>query len=214
MGISERRERERQQRQNAIIDAAERLFFSKGVENTTMDEVAVAAELSKGTLYLYFKNKDDLYHAIVERGLKILLEIFHEAAGKQAAAIDQVREIGKAYAEFQREYPDYFNALLHHESREFDMSAVEENPFMSRCSELGNQVFQFLQEVVKRGIADGSIRSDLDPLKLSLVVWGHATGIMQVVRAKKKVIEDIMGINGEELITYSFELMQKYIEKR
>jgi TetR/AcrR family transcriptional regulator len=214
MGISERRERERQQRQNAIIDAAEQLFFSKGVENTTMDEVAVAAELSKGTLYLYFKNKDDLYHAIVERGLKVLLEIFHEAAGKQTAAIDQIREIGKAYAEFQREYPDYFNALLHHESREIDMSAVEENPFMSRCSELGNRVFQFLQEVVKRGIADGSIRSDLDPLKLSLVVWGHATGIMQVVRAKKKVIEDIMGINGEELITYSFELMQKYIEKR
>ncbi len=214
MGISERRERERQQRQNAIIDAAERLFFSKGIENTTMDEVAAAAELSKGTLYLYFKNKDDLYHAIVERGLKILLEIFHGAAGKQAAAIDQVREIGKAYVEFQRKYPDYFNALLHHESRELDMSVVEENPFISRCSELGNQVFHFLQEVVKRGIADGSIRSDLDPLKLSLVVWGHATGIMQVVRAKKKVIEDIMGINGEELITYSFDLMQKYIEKR
>ena len=52
MGIAERREREREQRRNTILDAAETVFFSKGINLATMDEVAEEAELSKGTLYL------------------------------------------------------------------------------------------------------------------------------------------------------------------
>ena len=59
MGIAERKERERQQRREEIIKAAEEIFFSRGTESATMDEVAERAELSKGTLYLYFKSKED-----------------------------------------------------------------------------------------------------------------------------------------------------------
>jgi TetR/AcrR family transcriptional regulator len=50
MGITERKEREKEQRRNAIIDAAEKIFFTKGMDNSTMDDVAEEAELSKGTL--------------------------------------------------------------------------------------------------------------------------------------------------------------------
>ncbi|MCK5408322.1 MAG: helix-turn-helix transcriptional regulator, partial [Candidatus Krumholzibacteria bacterium] len=60
MGIAERREREKEQRRIDIIDAAERVFFSKGWQAATMDDVAEAVELSKATLYLYFKNKEEL----------------------------------------------------------------------------------------------------------------------------------------------------------
>ena len=69
MGITERREREKEQRHNDIIDAAEKVFFSRGLEHATMDNVAVEAELSKGTLYLYFKSKEELYLAILLRSL-------------------------------------------------------------------------------------------------------------------------------------------------
>jgi len=68
MGINERREREKEVRRDAILDAAENIFFSKGVDSSSMDEIASRAELSKGTLYLYFKNKDELYHGIIHRG--------------------------------------------------------------------------------------------------------------------------------------------------
>ena len=60
MGIAERKEREKEHRRNTILDAAEEVFFSKGINLATMDEVAERAELSKGTLYLYFKNKEEL----------------------------------------------------------------------------------------------------------------------------------------------------------
>ena len=70
MGIAERKEREKQQRREGIIKAAEKVFFSpKGKGNAaTMDAVAKKAALSKGTLYLYFKNREDILQAIALKG--------------------------------------------------------------------------------------------------------------------------------------------------
>ena len=79
MGIAERKEREKEQRRNDIIDAAERIFFKNGAENSTMDDVAREAELSKGTLYLYFRSKEDLQFAISVRGSDILTDMLDQS---------------------------------------------------------------------------------------------------------------------------------------
>ena len=92
MGIQERREREKEQRRNEILDAAEKVFFSKGFNNATMDEVAETAELSKGTLYLYFKNKEDLYFAITQRSMTILRSMFQDAVNQHKIGIEKVRD--------------------------------------------------------------------------------------------------------------------------
>ena len=76
MGVVERKEREKELRSESIIDAAERIFFSKGFEHATMNDVAEEAELSKGALYLYFHSKNELCMAILQRSLHILREIF------------------------------------------------------------------------------------------------------------------------------------------
>ncbi|HEM49361.1 MAG TPA: TetR/AcrR family transcriptional regulator, partial [Caldithrix sp.] len=97
MGIAERKEREKEQKQNAIIDAAEKVIFSKGLEAATMDEIAEIAEFSKGTIYLYFKNKEDLYFAIHSRGIQILHQMFEQAIENIEKGIDQVLAVGRAY---------------------------------------------------------------------------------------------------------------------
>ena len=61
MGTKERRRREIELRRKQIQDAATKLFFSKGLKSTTMDDIAKLSELSMGTLYQYFKSKDELY---------------------------------------------------------------------------------------------------------------------------------------------------------
>ena len=61
MGIQERKERERERRRQQIIVAAKKVFSEKGFNKATMDDIAGEAELSPGTLYLYFKNKEELY---------------------------------------------------------------------------------------------------------------------------------------------------------
>ncbi len=89
MGIAERRKREKEQRKVDIIDAAESVFFSKGWQTATMDDVADAAELSKATLYLYFKNKEELYAAILLRGSEMLYDMFISAVENNTTGIDQ-----------------------------------------------------------------------------------------------------------------------------
>ncbi len=79
MGIVERREREKEHRRNSILDAAEEIFFSKGIHLATMDEVAARAELSKGTLYIYFKSKEELYYGITMRALTVLKDMFQKS---------------------------------------------------------------------------------------------------------------------------------------
>src|SRR5210317_1297580 len=73
MGIQERKEREKERRRQQIIVAAKRVFSEKGFNKATMEDIAHEAELSPGTLYLYFKNKDEFYASLSLRILHYLL---------------------------------------------------------------------------------------------------------------------------------------------
>ena len=72
MGIQERKEREKERRRQQIIVAAKRVFSGKGFNKATMEDIAKEAELSPGTIYIYFKNKDELYASLSLRILKHL----------------------------------------------------------------------------------------------------------------------------------------------
>lgn len=215
MGIPERREREKEHRKNTIIDAAEKVFFSQGIENptATMDEVAEAAELSKGTIYLYFKNKRELYLAITERGLRTLLNLFQIAVKMHDRGLDKVNALGRAYYNFAKQYPDYYYAMSYFdpEADEQDMSC----PIGETCHNLGEKALLILIDALKQGKEDGSIRPDLDPSKTALILWGQTSGIIQLVTLKGiHMLEahNLFGFNStEEIFEYFFELMQKFL---
>lgn len=72
MGTTERKAREKVLRKEQIINAAKSVFLEKGFSGATIEDIAKEAELSVGTLYIYFKNKDDLYASLNLRALDIL----------------------------------------------------------------------------------------------------------------------------------------------
>ena len=113
MGIAERKEREKAQKREAIIDAAEEIFFAKGYENTTMDEIAEKAEYSKGTIYLYFKNKEELYVGISGRSADIFYDILKEEIDKGKNGREKLDGIKKAYLRVFLEHPNHMKAILH-----------------------------------------------------------------------------------------------------
>jgi AcrR family transcriptional regulator len=73
MGITERKHREKELRRQQIMVAAKKLFASKGFSRATIEEIAKEAELSPGTLYLYFKNKDELFAGLSVKILRYLI---------------------------------------------------------------------------------------------------------------------------------------------
>ncbi|MBN2612577.1 MAG: TetR/AcrR family transcriptional regulator [Bacteroidales bacterium] len=180
MGIAERKEREKEQRRNDIIDAAEKIFFSKGTENATMDEIALEAELSKGTLYLYFKSKEELLFAVNLRATRILKSLFENAVSPGKKAVENLLEIGRAYVRFSREYHDYFKTLLHFEGNENFLP--KEDLHKKICEECVDPMI-FLMDTLRTGVKDGSIRTDIPPEILAHCLWSQTTGILKLTKA-------------------------------
>jgi len=204
MGIAERREREKEQRRNAIVDAAERVFFSKGVNVATMDDVAEEAELSKGTLYLYFNSKEELYLAIHLRGVELLGKFFEEAIEKEVTGIEKIYAIGRAYYQFFVDYPDYFNALIYFEAQ--SLESINDNTSLAEWTEKAHYTLDLVRQALVIGINDKTIRPDIDPEKTAVILWAQSSGMIQLVSKKGHYLEEKYHFDKTSLIDYAFQL--------
>ena len=203
MGIAERKEREKQQRRLEIIDAAENVFFSKGFENSTMEDVAKRVELSKGTLYLYFKSKEELLLVIVKKSIAKLNELCVDHTSTEDDGICKIRATGEAFIRFFHEYNDYYNIIKYHHNQDYQS---EKN--CEICSEINKlKLFNhnFMVDILKSGIKDGTIRKDLDPDKTALLLWGESMGVLQLVSAREKYIKENFNLDKNDLLNYFFE---------
>jgi TetR/AcrR family transcriptional regulator len=208
MGINERKEREKQQRRDDIVNAAEKVFFEKGIENATMDEVAERAELSKGTLYLYFKSKTELHFAICIRGLEIMKELFANSVRPENSAIENLVIIGQKYVQFTTEYANHFKALMHFESiSEEDLTSFtfEHSP--------KDDVLSFLYDVLEKGKQEGTIRTDIPTPDLMHLLWSQTTGVLQIMSTKGLMLKH-HGVSHENMFRNHIDLLTNGIRPK
>lgn len=76
-----------------LVDIARQLFAKKGIEGTTMNDIAVASGKGRRTLYTYFKSKEDVYYAVIESELERLSDILDEVAAKKTSPQDKIIEL-------------------------------------------------------------------------------------------------------------------------
>jgi AcrR family transcriptional regulator len=185
MGIADRRQREKEQRKTEIIDAAERLFFSRSYEDVSMDEIAHKVELNKATIYLYFKNKETLFATIVLRGIQLLKEKYTECMEKQVPGIVKVALMGQAYYQYSEEYPDYLRMIHFYGSERFS----KENPCTAEIGKGYGTCRLIQRDAIREGIDDGTIRADLNPFLTSMYLMISFMGILSMENKWKLVIE-------------------------
>lgn len=176
-----RKEREKRQRRESIIDAAEEIILERGFDAATMDEIAERSEVSKGTLYLYFENKTALYLAICERGSQKLNDLFGEVLATDRSGLEMIHSLGEAYLTFVRERPLYFQAFSHYESIQ-DEDFLTENPIAKQCEEHAKQSLTYIIRCLQVGMQDGSIDDSYDPKELALLVWSCSRGVVQMTQ--------------------------------
>ncbi len=212
MGITERKEREKLQRRNDIIDAAERVFFSKGIDHATMDDIAEEAEYSKGTLYLYFKNKEELQYAIKIRASELLKKSFSKAVKSDLTGIENVENIGRSFILFSRQHPDYFNLLMLFEGKSLENLDFD-NPFIKKFFEEDSPLILF-RGIIEGGQQDGTIRDDLSSDVIAHELWAMTTGVLQLLTQQKMVL-DACGFQGEEsdFIEGLFAILKQGLKK-
>ncbi len=111
MGIAERKHREKEEMRERILDAAISLFLKEGYDKTSIRQIADAIEYSPATIYLYFKDKDDLFYVIHQRGFEKLFGAMAEAA-VVADPLERLRLIGRIYLRFALENPEFYDLMF------------------------------------------------------------------------------------------------------
>jgi TetR/AcrR family transcriptional regulator len=213
MGILERKEREKLQRRNDIVDAAEQVFFNKGIDSATMDDIAEVAELSKGTLYLYFKNKDELQYAIKIRASEMLNKMFKSNTSLSSDGVENIEAIGRSFIKFSHDRPDYFNLLLHFEGKSLENLDFE-NPFLIKFLEEDSPMLLF-RDVIRMGQEDGSLREDIDPDIMAHDLWAMTTGVLHMLTHQKEILKacKVPG-NDDDFIESLFAIIRQGIIKK
>jgi AcrR family transcriptional regulator len=183
MGIEERREREKEQRRRQIIDAAEKVFAAKGFSGATVENIAVEAELSPATLYLYFKNKDELYASLNLKMLKVLtekIENVHHHEGLNPE--EKIKALEKALYEVYEQDPlNVINVLRFQSSEELKNLSPE---LATKIKDGARKYLRAIAGIFEDGVQKGSFM-DHHPVAFADIVWGLFAGLVLWEHTKK-----------------------------
>lgn len=160
MSLIARKELEKEQRRRDILNAAEKLFFSKGYDNVSLNEIAKEVKLGRSTLYLYFENKEELFFAIVLRGAQILHGIILKKSKKAKNSYEKLSAFKDAYYEFSKEYPDYLKAYNYLISGRFDLTSMgpaEHRPEFFADSKLYYEYKKKFDEIYLKTLEKGNV---------------------------------------------------------
>ena len=185
MGIIERKEREKEARRNMILDAAEGVFQSKGIQQATMDDIAREAELAKGTIYLYYRNKDELQLGVMMRAMDLMHESFAEAAEAENLALKKFQAVGDAYWTFAHEQPFRFKMMC---NADFPMRENISDEMIFEMSEKGSWVWKLLVGIIDEAKAEGTIKPEVESFSVAMLAWMNT---MSVLRLYQKVQENM-----------------------
>ena len=189
MGVKERKEREKEFRREEILKTGEKLFIDKGFANTTMDELARECELAKGTIYLYFKSKEELLSGILYRVFTELYELMFSYQNGITNPIERLKRIGDAYFEFHEKYPEHFRLLndLHMTGKFYPETSYQTH---SQLRERIKKIWELNMAIVQNGMDAGIFKASTDPLEVAISLWAISTTMINMHDFKKSMKEN------------------------
>ncbi len=188
-----RREREKQAKRDAILDAGEQLGQSGGYDSMRMDEVAKNAEVSKGCLYLYFQNKDALCAAIATRHLGE----FQKAHASESRGLEKLRAMLTAHVELFAERPQMVRFMVTWLAAG---KVNDDSPSFATYREHIATAFNQIVTAIREGQEDGSIREELVPVDAAFHVWSTTVGVALFNAAGEGVEQRLPGAMNLEAL--------------
>ncbi|WP_421772993.1 TetR/AcrR family transcriptional regulator [Gracilimonas sp.] len=179
MGTSERKEREKEQKKLLILEAAEELILEKGLDQLNMDEVAERAEVSKGSLYHYFKNKTDLVLGICNKATNMLAKQISDVLTRDLPGIEMVYTIGATFLNFVRSHPEFFRSMRFFDNLK-DTDQLGESEYIEMCQSNMDTSFTSMVRAIQVGMQDGSINNSYDAKELAILLWSTSHGMVNL----------------------------------
>ncbi|MBK9270267.1 MAG: TetR/AcrR family transcriptional regulator [Saprospiraceae bacterium] len=177
MGISERKEREKLELRELILLKAKEMFLKHGYDKLSIRKIASAVEYSPATIYLYFQDKDEIMHELMNMGFGLMGKELAEAT-HETDPVKRIHLIGRGYVQFGIKNPDWYELMFH-----------SEKPIkhLERCDQdwgHGLSLFDFLISCCNEAILDKRSKAK-DPELLALQLWSLVHGMVSLSLAQR-----------------------------
>ncbi|HZY40918.1 MAG TPA: TetR/AcrR family transcriptional regulator [Anaerolineae bacterium] len=205
-GTASRREREKAQRRDDILRAAKTVFFTRGFHAATVDDVAVEAEVGKGTVYLYFDTKETILAHLLLDGLDALVEHLAVAfaADEQLDAGARLRRIAVAYLKFFQDSPDYYRLIMAFDRGQFQVS-IDPGVYQDVLTRSLHGL-EWVERAVKQAQVEGVIAIE-NTREAASVLWAGLNGVLVLLSHPLRAeivatdLESLYGTMTEVLIS-------------
>lgn len=199
-----RREKERQAREDDIINAAEKIFTIMGYNGASMEEIAKEAQFTRKTLYQYFADKEELYFAVIARGFKYLLCYFQQDIKIGNTGFEKLQHLASAYHRFYQDYPSTFH-LMNYVG--YIKSKKENSSKLQDFNKFNELVTQEVAKVIYEGKADGSIRTDLDTMSITYSAEFLITSFFNMLSVSGDTFTKHFSLDKENFIKLNIDLL-------
>jgi len=176
MGIAERREREREARRSALLEAARELLLERGFGGTTTRAIAERCELSEATLFFYFGSKEEILVSLLFEGIDYWAKGLERLEKQSLPAAEKLARLWKYFGDVRSEHPEYFLLSTHlaQPRATADVAVEVRAEIVRRSGENFARLARLLEETT--GLGDGRIAADL--------LWGAFFGVMALRDAR------------------------------
>lgn len=205
MTIANRKERQKEELRGKILEAAKDLFIKRGYDETSIRNIAERIEYSPTTIYLYFKDKDDIFYALHREGF-VLLNQYLRVLQNVEDPFERLKAICKAYITFAKENSEFYDLMFISRA---PMNALSKETHPEKWEE-GNKAFGALIGTVAECIAEGYFKG-MDPEILSFTCWSMVHGVVSLeIRGRCSPISEM---NQVDLSTKAGEIIVQMLDR-
>jgi AcrR family transcriptional regulator len=176
--FEEKRKKEKENRRNTILRAARRLFFDRGFKSVTVDNIAAKSEVSKGSIYLCFESKEEIYAQILISDNIALYERIKNFSATEASASQLLLEFARIYVDYFLNDNELFRILMTFMMQTSQMNLVEKQK--DELIRSTNQNIIIISEIIQKGIDSGEFSPISDIRQMQNGIWGMLNGIISL----------------------------------
>ncbi len=178
MVFEEKRKKEKENRKNTILRAARRLFFDRGFKSVTVDNIAAKSEVSKGSIYLCFESKEEIYAQILISDNIALYERIKNFSATEASASQLLLEFARIYVDYFLNDNELFRILMTFMIQTGQMNLTEkQNTELIRST---NENIKIISEIIKKGIDSGEFAPTGNIRQMQNAIWGMLNGVISL----------------------------------
>ena len=173
-----RRKKEKEQRRKAILRAAQQLFYKKGFRSVTVESIAKQARLSKGTVYLYFSSKEELYAQVLLNEVEKFHEQVNHIVERESSASEMLFDYAHIYADFFLRERELFRILMTFMIHTDDLRFSDE--MRRHVIQTTAQTIEIIDRIFQYGLSTGEFTCRENIRKSRNSVWGLLNGVISL----------------------------------